>query len=134
MLNKESQSTRKQNVGFYHRNTSQQRKEEILGDLKLPINSPSKQLQCVIATVSLGKKIYPSFNPLTQMIHPGVGVDIRVDNTVVIGLSETMEDLLQEGGRSMRGGLQETQGRRGYSFFLHKGSLGRRVKTSSDTN
>ena len=55
----------------------------------------------------------------------GVGVDIRVDNTVVIGLSETIEDFLQEGGRSMRGGEQETQGQRGYSFFLHKGSLGK---------
>ena len=55
----------------------------------------------------------------------GVGVDIRVDNTVVIGLSETIEDFLQEGVRSMRGGEQETQGQRGYSFFLHKGSLGK---------
>ena len=34
----------------------------------------------------------------------GVGVDIRIANTVVLGLSETIEDFLQEGGRSMRGG------------------------------
>ena len=42
-------------VGFYHRNTSDDRKEEILNDLKLPLNSVDKKLQCVVATVSLGK-------------------------------------------------------------------------------
>lgn len=51
-------------------------------------------------------------------------MDIRVANSVVFGLSETIEDLLQEGGRSMRGGDLETQGQRGWTFFLHKGSLG----------
>ena len=55
----------------------------------------------------------------------GVGVDIRIANTVVLGLSESLEDFLQEGGRSMRGGEQETQGQIGYSFFLHKGALGK---------
>ena len=54
----------------------------------------------------------------------GVGVDVRVDNTVVLGLSENFENLLQEGGRSLRGGDQETLNRRGFSFFLHKGKLG----------
>ena len=53
-----------------------------------------------------------------------MGVDLRVTNTVVIGLSENMENLVQEGGRSMRGSDQETRGRLGYSFFLHKGALG----------
>ena len=55
----------------------------------------------------------------------GVGVDIRVNNTIVFGLSETIEDLLQEGGRSMRGGDLETKGKTGYSFFFHKGALGK---------
>ena len=55
----------------------------------------------------------------------GVGVDIRVDSSVIFGLSETVENFLQEGGRVMRGDATETQGRIGYSFFLHKGSLGR---------
>jgi hypothetical protein len=54
----------------------------------------------------------------------GVGVDIRVDNTIVFGLSETIEDFLQEGGRSMRGGDVETEGKTGLSFFFHKGALG----------
>ena len=41
-------------VAFYHRNTSQSRKSEILDDLKLPLDSPNKQLLVVVATVSLG--------------------------------------------------------------------------------
>ena len=57
-------------------------------------------------------------------------MDIRIANTVVLGLSETIEDFLQEGGRSMRGGEQETQGLIGYSFFLHKGALGKNHHTS----
>ena len=61
---------------------------------------------------------------MTDLYLTGVGVDIRITNTVAIGLSETLEDLLQEAGRSMRGGKEETQGKRGYSFFLHKGALG----------
>ena len=56
-------------------------------------------------------------------------MDIRTNNTVVLGLSNTMEDFLQEGGRSMRGGEQETQGQVGYSFFLHKGVLGKAENT-----
>jgi hypothetical protein len=54
----------------------------------------------------------------------GVGVDLRVHNTISIGLPETPENLFQEGGRPMRGSLSETQGQQGYSFFLHKGALG----------
>ena len=41
-------------VAFYHRNTSDQRKAEILSDLKLPLDSPVKNLLAVVATVSLG--------------------------------------------------------------------------------
>ena len=55
----------------------------------------------------------------------GVGVDIRVHNTLVLGLSENIENVLQEGGRSMRGSVAETQGQLGISFFLHKGALGK---------
>ena len=54
MLDRQSQECR--SVGFYHRNTSQTRKDEILFDLKLPLKSLSKKLKCVIATVSLGNK------------------------------------------------------------------------------
>ena len=45
-------------VGFYHRNTSLARKQEILEDLKLPITSQEKKLLCVVATVSLGRILY----------------------------------------------------------------------------
>ena len=55
-------------VAFYHSNTSDKRKQEILLDLSLPINCPSKLLKAVVATVSLG-----------------VGVDIRVKNVVCLG-------------------------------------------------
>ena len=55
----------------------------------------------------------------------GVGVDIRVGCSVVFGLSQTPEDFLQEGGRAMRGAERETRGQLGFSFFLHKGSLGK---------
>ena len=44
-------------IAFYHRNSSKQRKEAILADLKLPLNSPGKVIQCVVATVSLGMTI-----------------------------------------------------------------------------
>jgi hypothetical protein len=54
----------------------------------------------------------------------GVGVDIRVQNSINFGLAASMEDLLQEGGRVMRGSIQETAGKQGYAFFLHKGALG----------
>ena len=56
---------------------------------------------------------------------PGVGVDIRVHRSIIFGLSSNTEDLLQEGGRCMRGGVDETMGERGFSFFLHKGALGK---------
>ena len=56
----------------------------------------------------------------------GVGVDLRVDNAVMFGLAETAENLLQEGGRAMRGSTQETAGKRGYAFFFQKGHLGRK--------
>ena len=42
-------------VAFYHRNTSEKRKRDILADLQLPFNSKDKKLTCVVATVSLGK-------------------------------------------------------------------------------
>ena len=98
-------------VAFYHRNTSENRKQEILNDLKLPLACEEKKLLAVVATVSLG-----------------VGVDIRVKNSVNFGLAATMEDLLQEGGRVMRGSSSETEGRQGYSFFLHKGTLGNYIQ------
>ena len=41
-------------VGFYHRNTTESRKRDILDDLKLPLGSRGKRLLCVVATVSLG--------------------------------------------------------------------------------
>ena len=55
----------------------------------------------------------------------GVGVDIRVHNAVMFGLAETAENLLQEGGRAMRGSSHETDGKHGYAFFFHKGHLGK---------
>ena len=57
-------------------------------------------------------------------ILPGVGVDIRVTNSINFGLAASMEDLLQEGGRVMRGSDLETGGKQGLAFFLHKGALG----------
>ena len=45
------------NVAFFHRNSSEERKLEILTDLKLPLTSPVKKLCCVVATVSLGNMI-----------------------------------------------------------------------------
>ena len=52
-------------------------------------------------------------------------MDIRVHKSVNFGLAASIEDLLQEGGRVMRGSYLETAGKQGFSFFLHKGSLGR---------
>ena len=43
---------------------------------------------------------------------------------MIFGLSENIDSLVQESGRSMRGGDVETQGQTGLSFFLHKGALG----------
>ena len=111
-------------VALYHRNTSDQRKREILLDLQLPLGSPDKKLICVVATVSLGK--INSFVIFVTVIHnfQGVGVDVRVHHAVIFGLSENAESLLQEGGRPMRGGPIETQNQRGFAFFFHKGNLG----------
>ena len=53
-----------------------------------------------------------------------MGVDIRVDEAIVFGLPETIENLLQEGGRPMRGTDEETNGKHGFAFFFHKGHLG----------
>ena len=39
-----------------------------------------------------------------------------------------MEDLLQEGGRVMRGSSLETEGKHGYSFVFHKGAVGTYIK------
>ena len=105
-LSKASDPWRK--VAFFHRNTSDRRKEAILADLQLPLGSEEKKLLCVVATVSLG-----------------VGVDIRVDNAVMFGLADTAENLLQEGGRAMRGSSQETAGKHGFAFFFQKGHLGK---------
>ena len=58
------------------------------------------------------------------MFFTGVGVDIRVNHAVIFGLSETAENLLQEGGRPMRGSSIETAGQQGFAFFFHKGVLG----------
>ena len=44
-------------VAFFHRNSSENRKKEILNDLQLPLGSQDKKLICVVATVSLGKII-----------------------------------------------------------------------------
>ena len=59
------------------------------------------------------------------IFYTGVGVDLRVDHAVIFGLPETAENLLQEGGRPMRGSDLETQGKHGFSFFFHKGNLGK---------
>ena len=42
-------------VAFYHRNTSESRKQSILKDLQLPLGAVEKKIVCVVATVSLGK-------------------------------------------------------------------------------
>lgn len=41
-------------IAFFHRNSSDARKEAILEDLQLPLGSENKKLVCVVATVSLG--------------------------------------------------------------------------------
>ena len=51
-------------------------------------------------------------------------MDLRVHNSVIFGLSETVENFIQEGGGVMRGSDVETQGSWGFAFFLHKGKLG----------
>ena len=49
-------------VAFYHRNTSEQRKMDILSDLSLPLGHPDKKLLAVVATVSLGEKVTHFFH------------------------------------------------------------------------
>ena len=44
-------------VAFFHRNTTERRKSEILKDLKLPLDSPNKRFLAVVATVSLGEVV-----------------------------------------------------------------------------
>ena len=51
-LGYEGENERK--VAFYHRNSSEQRKQAILKDLQLPLGSRDKHIICVVATVSLG--------------------------------------------------------------------------------
>ena len=51
-------------------------------DLSLPVDSPSKNIKAVVATISLG-----------------VGVDVRVKNVVCLGLGSTPENVVQEAGR-----------------------------------
>ena len=41
-----------------------------------------------------------------------------MNNAVIFGLSETAENLLQEGGRPMRGSRDETAGKQGYAFVF----------------
>ena len=51
-------------------------------------------------------------------------MDIRVSSSINFGLAASMEDLLQEGGRVMRGSSVETEGKQGFSYFIQKGALG----------
>ena len=88
----------------------------------MPLGAEGKNLLCVVATVSLGNVFTKQ---LSHIFNIGVGVDIKVHNAVIFGLSETAENLLQEGGRPMRGSTVETNGRRGLAFFFHKGVLGK---------
>ena len=118
-------------VALYHRNTSEHRKQEILADLQLALDSPEKKLLCVVATVSLGIYRGISHSFVTSVYFQGVGVDIRVHHAVVFGLSENAESLLQEGGRPMRGSSLETKNQQGLAFFFHKGNLGKIASLSS---
>ena len=64
-LAKAGESRRK--VAFYHRNTSEARKEAILKDLQLPLGSQDKTLLCVVATISLGVCIPVNVNVISIM-------------------------------------------------------------------
>ena len=44
----------KRRIAYFHRNTSDGRKKQILEDLQLPLGSEDKELICVVATISLG--------------------------------------------------------------------------------
>ena len=114
-------------VAFYHRNSSDSRKQDILADLQLPLDSSEKSLLCVVATVSLGMFRCTSNKLITPQYCAGVGVDIKINNVVIFGLPETPENFLQEAGRAMRGSSVETKGKQGFAFFFHKGSLGMNV-------
>ena len=104
LINMLGQFTGQRSVAFYHSNTSENRKNDILRDLSLPLNSPNKRLNAVVATISLG-----------------VGVDIRVKNVVCFGLGSTPENLVQEAGRCLRGYHQETEEIKGLAFISQKG-------------
>ena len=54
-------------------------------------------------------------------------MDICVHNSISYGLPETVENLIQEAGRPMRGSAHDIEGLHGFAFFLHKGSLGDRI-------
>ena len=75
-------------------------------DLSQPMDSPSKKLKAVVATISLG-----------------VGVDIRVKNVVCLGLGSNPESLVQEAGRCLRGSQQSSKTERGLAFFFQKGTV-----------
>ena len=100
------QDTNDKTVAFYHRSTSESRKQAILHDLSLPINCPSKRLKAVVATISLG-----------------VGVDIRVKNVVCLGLGSSPENLVQEAGRCLRGTNLSSDTERGLAFFFQRGAV-----------
>ena len=66
------------------------------------------------------------FQPIQLNHHfQGVGVDLRVDHAVIFGLADTLENLLQEGGRPKRGYHVNASINQGYAFFFHKGVLGK---------
>ena len=102
----ESTTYGRQAVAFYHSNSSEKRRSQILEDLSLPLNHRDKILKATVATISLG-----------------VGVDVRVKNIVCFGLGSSPEDLVQEAGRCMRGKPEETEGLTGLAFFFQKGSI-----------
>ena len=66
-------------VAFFHRNTSEARKQDILEDLQLPLGSAKKLLLCVVATVSLGK-IYYFYHVIFHSFHylKGLGLTSRL--------------------------------------------------------
>ena len=58
-------------VAFYHRNTSEARKQEILDDLKKPLTCSDKKLLAVVATISLGKSFIQCFIQ-KNCLHPSI--------------------------------------------------------------
>ena len=65
-------------VAFYHHNTSIERKQEILEDLKKPLDSPFKKYKAVVGTISLGELFHTKFE--------GVGL-IPVYHNLLLQLS-----------------------------------------------